>query len=50
MPVNSLQFAKSNEYLAAGLGDGIVKVWDLLKKEVKRTFKPSNYYPKQSVT
>jgi WD40 repeat protein len=45
-----LQFAKSNEYLAAGLGDGIVKVWDLLKKEVKRTFKPSNYYPKQSVS
>jgi hypothetical protein len=45
-----LEFCLSNEYLAAGLGDGIVKVWDLLKKEVKRTFKPSNFYPKQSVT
>jgi len=46
----SQDFTKTNEYLAAGLGDGIVKVWDLHKKEVKRTFKPSNYYPKQSIT
>lgn len=40
--MNSLQFSKTNEFLAAGLGDGCVKVWDLMneKKDVVRIFKP----------
>ena len=48
--MNSLQFSKGNDYLAAGLGDGIVKIWDLKKKEVSRLFKPSTLAVKQSVT
>jgi WD40 repeat protein len=45
-----LAFSKGNEFLAAGLADGYVKVWDLKKKEAK-TFKPTNNYSiKQSVT
>jgi WD40 repeat protein len=37
--VNSIQFTNKNEYLAGGLGDGIVKIWDLKSKEVVRSFK-----------
>ena len=45
-----MRFTRSNEYLAAGLGDGLVKVWDLTRKDVRRIFKPSNYQLRQSVT
>jgi hypothetical protein len=28
-PVTSLIFSKNSEFLGAGLGDGIVKIWNL---------------------
>jgi WD40 repeat protein len=45
MPVTSLCFSQSNEYLAAGLGDGYMKIWEIKKKEA-RSFKPTNIYPR----
>ena len=32
-----------NEYLAGGLSDGVVKIWDLKKKDVVRLFKPTTH-------
>ena len=48
--MNSVEFNKSNEYLASGLANGLVKVWDLKSKDVIRTFRPSSYSLKQSIT
>ena len=40
--MSSLQFSKTNEFLAAGLAEGTVKVWDLIgSKQVTRIFTPS---------
>lgn len=33
-PVTSLAFSKNSEYLCAGLGDGIVKIWGLGDKKL----------------
>lgn len=44
--MNSLQFTSKNEFLGAGLGDGIVKVWELTRKEVVRQFKSSSHNSK----
>jgi WD40 repeat protein len=41
VPVNSVSFSNKNEFLAAGLGDGIVKVWDLKLKDVARLYRSS---------
>lgn len=32
-PVTSLLFSKNSEFLCAGLGDGVVKVWNLQNKK-----------------
>ena len=37
-PVWSIDFAKDGKTLAAGIGDGSVRLWDIEKKEVVRSF------------
>jgi WD40 repeat protein len=31
--VNALQFSKNSEFLCAGLGDGVVRVWNMQSKK-----------------
>ena len=33
-PVNSLMFSKNSEFICAGLGDGITKIWSLQDKKL----------------
>lgn len=43
IPVSGgVKFSKQSEFLATGLGDGIVKLWDLKRRIQLRTFRSSN--------
>ena len=43
IPVSGgVKFSKNSEFLATGLGDGIVKLWDLKRRIQLRTFRSSN--------